>query len=147
MEDCHRTWAFFFQDHILDMFHSQISWQSNIFALRAAAYKIWANFQNCHILVLNLVSGQSSRSCTYTLFPPQGVKIELIFALQAAVYEIWANFQNCHIWARNLAIGQSARSCTYTVFPPQEVKIELIFVLRAVVFKILANFQNCHIWA
>ncbi len=43
--------------------------------------------------------GQSSRSCTFTLFLPQGIEIELIFALRAAVSELRANFQNCHIWA------------------------------------------------
>ncbi len=47
----------------------------------------------------NLAMGQGSKSCTYTLFLPQGVEIELIFALRAAVSEIWAHFQNCHIWA------------------------------------------------
>ncbi len=62
-------------------------------------------FQNCHIWAWNLAIGQNARSCTYTLFQPQGVGIELIFALCAAVSEIWADFQNCHIWARNLAIG------------------------------------------
>ena len=36
--------------------------------------------------------GQSSRSCTYTLFLPQGVEIELIFALRAAVSETWPIF-------------------------------------------------------
>ncbi len=47
----------------------------------------------------NLAIGQSARSCTYTLFLPQGGEIELIFALRAAVSEIQASFQNCHIWA------------------------------------------------
>ncbi len=40
----------------------------------------------------NLAMGQGSKSCTYALFLPQGVEIELIFALRAAVYEIRANF-------------------------------------------------------
>ena len=43
--------------------------------------------------------GMNSSSCTYTLFLPQGVEIDLIFALQAAVSEIRANFHNSHIWA------------------------------------------------
>ncbi len=35
----------------------------------------------------------------YTLFPPQGVKIELVLDLRAAVSEIWGDFQKCHSWA------------------------------------------------
>ena len=72
-----------------------------IFALWAAVSEI----QNCHIWAWNLAFGQSSRSCTYTLFLPQGGEIDLIFTLRAAVSEIWADFQNCHIWAWNLGIG------------------------------------------
>ncbi len=51
------------------------------------------------LLENQLAIGKSSRSCTYTLFLPQGGKIELIFALRAAVSKIQANVQNCHIWA------------------------------------------------
>ncbi len=76
-------------------------------------------FSKCHIWAWNLAIAQSARSCTCTLFLPQGVEIELVLALWAAVSEIQANFQNCHIWAWNLAIDQSARSCTYTLFLPQ----------------------------
>ncbi len=43
-----------------------------IFALQAAVSEIWADFQNCHIRAWNLASGQSARSCTYTLFLPLG---------------------------------------------------------------------------
>ncbi len=67
------------------------------FALRAAVSKIRANFLTCDIWTWNLASGQSSRSCTRTLFLPQGVEIELIFALRAAVSKIRTNLQNCHI--------------------------------------------------
>ena len=59
-------------------------------------------FQNCLIWAWNMAIVQnyiSSRSCTYTLFLPQRIEIELIFSLQAAVSEIRADFQNCHIWA------------------------------------------------
>ncbi len=52
----------------------------------------------------------------YSLFLPQGVKIEPIFVLQAAISKIRAEFQNCHIWAWNLAISHSSRSCTYILF-------------------------------
>ncbi len=43
----------------------------------------------------NLAMGQSSKSCTYTLFLTQGLNIELILALRA-VSEIRADFQNGH---------------------------------------------------
>ena len=43
-----------------------------IFALRAAVSQICNNFQNCHIWTWNLVSAQSARSCTCTLFLSQG---------------------------------------------------------------------------
>ncbi len=58
-------------------------------------------FKNCHIWAWNLAIGQTSRSCMYTDFLPQGVKIELIFALRAVISEIGADFQICHIWAWN----------------------------------------------
>ena len=88
-----------------------------------------------------------SGSCTYTLFLPQGVQIELIIHLRAVVSEVHvrANFHTCHIWAWNLTIGQSSRSCTYTLFLPHRVEIEFIFPLRAAVSGIRADFQNCHI--
>ena len=100
------------------------------------------------LLENHLAICQSSRSCTYTPFLPQGSKLSL-FSLWAwaAVYDIQADFQNSHISAWNVVIGQSARSCTYTLFPHQGVKIELIFALRAVVSEIRADFQTCHIWA
>ncbi len=41
-----------------------------IFTLGAAVSEIRADFQNCHLWAWNLVIGQSSRSCTYTLFLP-----------------------------------------------------------------------------
>ncbi len=56
----------------------------------------WA-FALC--LTTNLTMGQSSKSCTYTLFLFQDVEIEHAFALCAAVSEIIADFQNGHIWA------------------------------------------------
>ncbi len=55
------------------------------FALRAAVSEIWAVFQKCRIWAWNLARGKSSWNSAYTLFPSQGVEIELIFAL-------WAQF-------------------------------------------------------
>ncbi len=86
-------------------------------------------------------------SCTYTVFLPQRVEIELIFALRPAVSEIQGDFRNWHIEAWNLATGKSSRSCTYqyALFLPQGVKIKLIFTLRAAFSEIQADFQKCHI--
>ena len=67
-----------------------------ILALPAAISEIQVDFQNSHIWTWNLAIGQSSRNCTYTLYPlstPKGVEIELVLALRAAVSEIWADFQ------------------------------------------------------
>ena len=104
-----------------------------IFDQRAAVLGMRANFPTCYIWAWNLAIGQSSRSCIYTPFLPQGVVNELIFALRTALSEIPADFQNWHIWPWNLVIGQSSRSCTYDVFLPQGVKLEFIFALRAAV--------------
>ncbi len=69
-------------------------------------YHIWAyRFSKLPYLAWNLASNQSSRGCTYSLFLPRRVEIELIFALRAVISEIRADFQNCHIWAWNLASG------------------------------------------
>ncbi len=46
-----------------------------IFTLGGVVSEIQADFQNCNIWALNLAIGQSTRSCTYTLFPHQGVEI------------------------------------------------------------------------
>ncbi len=103
-----------------------------------------ADFQNCHIGAWNLVSGQSAIICTYTLFLPQRVEIELIFALWAAVSKIRANYLTCHIWAWNLASGQSSSSCTFNIlFLPQGVEVEVIFALLSAVSEIQSDFQNC----
>ncbi len=93
---------------------------------------------------------QSPRSWTYTLFLPQGVKIEfiLVFTLRAAFSEIQTEFQNWHIWAWNLTIGKSSRSAHILSFYPSLLKLTLIiFAAKAMVKEIQANFQNCHIWA
>ena len=109
-----------------------------------------ADFQNCHIWVWNVVIGQSSRTCTYTLFLSQEVEIELIFSLRAAVSEIPANSQNFPNWAWKWAIDQSSRSHTlydiYSLSTPWGVEMELIFVLWAAVSEIWADCQNWHIW-
>ncbi len=68
-----------------------------------------------------------SRSCTYTLFVPQGVEIELIVTQQAMVSKVRNYFHYCYIWVLNLAIGQISRSCTYTFFLLLGVEIEIIF--------------------
>ncbi len=57
-----------------------------------SGFEILTNFQNCLIWVWNVAIGKSSRSCTYTLFLPPGVEIELIFTLRVAVSEILAVF-------------------------------------------------------
>ncbi len=43
-----------------------------IFTLWAAVSELLADFQHCHICAWNLAIRKSSRSCTYTLFLPQG---------------------------------------------------------------------------
>ncbi len=88
----------------------------------------------------NLVIGQSSSSCTCTLFSTPGVEMELIFALRATVKDTRADFQNFHIWACNLAIGQTFTSCVYTLLQPQGTEIELISALRGAVSEIWADF-------
>ncbi len=116
-----------------------------IFALYGQWFsRYWPLFK---IAIFRHETGPKSRSCTCTLFLPQGVKSERIFTLRAVVSEIQTDFQNCLISAWNWAIGQSARSCTYTFCLPQGVEIEPILSLRAEVSKIRADFQNCHICA
>ncbi len=74
------------------------------------------------------------RSWIWTLFPPQGVEIELIFALRVAVSEIQVDIQNYHIW--NLEFEKSAWSCIWTFFLLQGIEIEPIFAVQAAVFEI-----------
>ncbi len=95
----------------------------------AAVFEIHADFQNCHIWAGNLVIGQSARSRTYALFPPHGIKIELIFTLRAVVSEIRADFQNCHTWAWNFASGQSSGQFTpvLALYDPFGVDVPLNF--------------------
>ena len=52
-------------------------WNWTYFALRAAVSEVRANFPNCHIWAWNLVPDKRFRSCTYTLFLPQGLKLSL----------------------------------------------------------------------
>ena len=88
------------------------------------------SFSKLPYLGMKLGHWQNFQKCTYTLFYPMGVKIELIFTLRVAVSEICADSENCHIWAWNLAIVQNSRSCTYTLILPHGVEIELVFALR-----------------
>ena len=98
----------------------------HIFALWAAVSEIMAGFQNCHIWAWNLGSGQSSRSCTYTLFLPQEGEIGLMFALRAVVSKIRANFQICHILGMKLG---KCRSCTlYSLSTPGGSKFRLVLL-------------------
>ncbi len=63
--------------HILS-FYPRVVEIELIFHLWAVCSKIQADFQKkCHIWAWILGIGQSSRSCTYNLFLPQRVKIEL----------------------------------------------------------------------
>ena len=66
-----------------------------IFALLAEVYKIWADFQNCHIWAWNLAIGQTSRSCTCTIFLPKGAKIDLtpVFLIYGQRFEIWVDLK------------------------------------------------------
>ncbi len=79
-----------------------------IFARQAAVSKI-RDFQNCHIWAWNLAIGQSSRSCTYRLFLPQGGRNWTYFRSTDSGFRDTGQFSNCHIWAWNLAIGQSSK--------------------------------------
>ncbi len=111
-----------------------------------SGFRDTGRFKTCHIWAWNLTTGQSSRSCTYTLFLCQGVEIELIFALWSVVSQIRGNFLNCHM---DMKLGHWAncQKMHITYFLSQEVKIELIFGLWAAVSKTQGDFQNCHIWA
>ncbi len=116
-----------FQKVYMHLFSTQGGRNWAYFRSMAALSEIWTDVQNCRIWSWNLAIGQSS---TYTLFLPQGIKIELIFTLRAAVSKILAHFQNCHIWAWKFAIGQSSRICTYTLFLPQGSKLSLFSLYR-----------------
>ena len=76
--------------------------------------------------------------CTYTLFLPKGIEIELIFTPRVAVLEIWANFIfGSEIW--NLKKGPKVE---YVLsFYPRGVANKLIFALRSAVFETWPNFQ------
>ncbi len=69
----HESWPLAKIPEVVILFLTQGVEIELIFALQAAVSEIQANFQNCHIWTRNLASGQSARSCTYTLFVPQGV--------------------------------------------------------------------------
>ncbi len=87
-------------------------------------------------LKTNWAIDQSSRSCTYPLFLPQRVEIELIISDMLGV------FQNCHIWPWNLAIGQLECQLRiahiYSLSTPG-VEIELIFALQMFTFSKLPH--------
>ncbi len=51
------------------------------------------DFQNCHIWGWNLAIGQSAKSCTYTLFLPQGVEIDLFFLYGQRFPRYWPIFK------------------------------------------------------
>ncbi len=88
----------------------------------------------------NLVIGQSSRSCTYNLFLPQGVEIELIFTL--CFWDIGRFSELSYMY-----LGMKLVPDTISFYPnSQTVEIELLSTLRAVASEIQADFQNNHIF-
>ena len=72
--------------------------------------KILRGYQNCHIGVWKVLIEKIYRSCIWTLFLTQEVKIELSFALRAAVSEIRILIFR-HIWAWSLESENSSTSC------------------------------------
>ena len=91
---------------------------------------------------MKLGHGQGAKGCTYTLFLPRRVKIELslLYAQPSPRYGLIFKIAIFETWP--LAKVPEA---AYTLFLPQGVETELIFTVRAVVSKIRADFQNCHI--
>ena len=104
-------------------------------------------------LRINLAIGQSSSSCTYTRFLPQGVEIVLhciVFSLYRQQFLRYEPIFKIAIFGHEtwpLVKVPEVAHTLYMLFLPQGVEIELIFALQAVVSEIQANFQNCHIWA
>ncbi len=105
------------------------------------------HFQNCHNWAWNLASGQSSRSCTYTLFLPHGGWNWAYFRSTGSGFRDTGRFSKLPYLSMKLGKWPKRRSCTYTLFLPQGVEIKLIFALRAAVSEIRTILQNCHIWA
>ena len=52
---------------------------SHILALQTVVFKIWTDFQSCHLWALNLATGKF-RSCTYSVYYPMGLKF-ILFSL------------------------------------------------------------------
>ncbi len=90
--------------------------------------KIGANTPNCHIWAWNLESDQSSKSCTYTPFLPQGVEIEFIFALHAAVSEIRAIFSKLPYLGMKLGIAKVPEVAHIPSFYPRGSKLSLFLL-------------------
>ena len=147
--------------HILS-FHPTASKWSFIFDLRAEISEIWADFQSCHIWAWNLVIGQSSRSCIYTLFLPQWVEIELTqryrsftytlvlspgskwsltFALRAAVSKIRSDFKVAIFGHETWSLTKVSEVAHIIPKVPPESQISLRFTLRLAISKILIIFQ------
>ena len=96
-------WPKFQKLHMYPLF-TPGGWNWGYFCSTGSGFRDTGQFSNCHIWAWNLASGQSNRSCTYTLFLPQGLEVKLIFALWAAVSKIRANYQNCPILGMKLGM-------------------------------------------
>ncbi len=133
-------WLKFQKLHIYSL---STPWGQNwayIFALRATVSEIQADFQNCHIWAWNLPIGQSSRSCTYTIFVPQGGQNWAHFPSTGSGFRDTGRFSELPYLGNETGVA-------HIVSFSQGVEIELILALRAAISKIRVNFQNCHIWA
>ncbi len=121
-------------------------WNWAFFPLRAAISKIQADFQNCHIWAWSLTIGKSSRSCTYTLFLPNGSKLSL-FSLYGQRFPRYRSIFKIALLGHETWPLTKGPEVAHTLsFNSQRVEVKLIFARRADVFKIWADFQNFHIW-
>ncbi len=97
------------------------------FSSTAVVSEILADFQNCHIWAWNLAIGQSSRSCTYSLFLPQGVENLACFNSTGSGFQDtgrfskfaifrgmklghWPKFQKLHIYFLNYTLSPKFHS-------------------------------------
>ena len=118
-----------------------------IFPLCAAFSKLWVDFQNYHICAWNLATGQSSRSCTYTLCQLQGVEMELVFTLWAVVSEIQTNFKITILGMKHGHRPKFQKLHTYSLSTPDGGRNWAYFYSMSSGFQDMGRFQNCHIWA
>ena len=114
----------------------------SLFLLYRQRFLRYGPISKIALLAWNLATGKISRSCTYNIFLPNGVEIELLFALRAAVSKIQANYKIAIFEHETCQLAKIPKVAHTFSFYPKGSKLMLFSLPWD-----MGRFSYCHICA